>query len=301
MTAFPIERMTYYYEIAGIHIRCEIPFPLTITSESAPFLISECQPDLVFQFVPVAAVDLPATGGIWMVNTCYHTNEQGYTTYHCPIRGKLPYSRISWEKDTPGLLRCEYVSGMEHMLSYSRNLVELLELESLLLRNDGLLLHASFVRWEGSGILFSAPPGTGKSTQAALWERYAGAEVINGDRTALRFQKGAWVAWGLPYAGTSGIYRNDSAPVAAIVVLRQAKENRISAISPSEAMRFLYPELTIHRWDSGFVSKAVDLFLNLTCRVPVYLLECLPDAGAVETLRERLFGKERLIDDTDSR
>ena len=59
---------------------------------------------------------------------------------------------------------------------------------------------ASFIRWQGRGILFSAPSGTGKSTQANLWVQHQGAEVINGDRAALRQVGGRWQAFGLPYA-----------------------------------------------------------------------------------------------------
>lgn len=171
---------------------------------------------------------------------------------------------------------------------FSKNIIDLLELESLLLNWRGLILHASFVSHNGGGILFSAPSGTGKSTQASLWETYMGARIINGDRTALRKKDGVWTAWGLPYAGTSGIYRNESWPVRAIVLLRQAKENRISGVSHQEALRSLYPELTIHRWDPQFVSKALDLLLELIQQAPVFLLECLPDRGAVELLANKL-------------
>lgn len=71
-------------------------------------------------------------------------------------------------------------------MAFSRNICDLLGLERLLLSRQGLLLHASFIRWQDRGILFSAPSGTGKSTQADLWVRHRGAEVINGDRAALR-------------------------------------------------------------------------------------------------------------------
>ena len=44
-----------------------------------------------------------------------------------------------------------------------------------------LVLHSAYiVTRTGEGILFSGPSGIGKSTQAALWERFAGARTING-------------------------------------------------------------------------------------------------------------------------
>ena len=46
-----------------------------------------------------------------------------------------------------------------------------------------LVLHSAYiVTSAGEAILFSGPSGVGKSTQAALWERCAGARVVNGDR-----------------------------------------------------------------------------------------------------------------------
>lgn len=280
--------MNLFYEIAGIHFACQIPFPVTITEESSGFLIPECDPEFVFQFQPVGTLELPVSGGIWMINAYYLADDNGTATYHCSIRGNSSYSRVSWRKDSPGKLLCEYIPGEESRMCYTKNLIDLLELESMLLRHDGLLLHSSFIRSRGRGILFTAPSGTGKSTQASLWETHMGAEILNGDRAGLRMRDGQWTAWGLPYAGSSGIYRNDSAPVSAIVVLRQAATNKVTRITPAEAMPLIYPELTIHRWDAGFAMKAVDLLLNLLASVPVYLLECLPDRGAVLTLEEQL-------------
>lgn len=46
-----------------------------------------------------------------------------------------------------------------------------------------LVLHSAYIVTRGGeGILFSGPSGIGKSTQAALWERFAGARTVNGDR-----------------------------------------------------------------------------------------------------------------------
>ncbi|MEE1312349.1 MAG: hypothetical protein UHS41_01185, partial [Lachnospiraceae bacterium] len=154
-----------------------------------------------------------------------------------------------------------------------------------------LLLHSSFIRWNSQGLLFSAPSGTGKSTQADLWVKYEGAEIINGDRAGLRKLDKGWTAYGLPYAGSSGVYRNESAPVKSIIVLRQAKENRIRPLGPAEAVRYLYPEITVHQWDSDFVKQVMDLLTDLVLNIPIYLLECLPDQGAVDLVKRTIFEK----------
>lgn len=281
--------MIYNFTIAGLRFRATLPFELTITPESRPFLIEYEDFDFEFCFTPVNTIPLPADGH-WFEGRFF----SGDATYVSLFQGGNPYARVFWRKDTP-TLECQYVRGMESELCYSRNLIDLLSLETLCLKFNGLLLHASLICTRDSAILFSAPCGTGKSTQASLWEKYENAEVLNGDRAILRNVSGKWMAFGSPYAGSSGIFRNESAPVMAIVLLRQAKENKIRRLSPAKAIRYIYPEFSIHRWDSNFLNSALNLIFQLLSAVPVYMLECLPDQGAVQMLKDTLF-KEREYD-----
>lgn len=209
-------------------------------------------------------------------------------TYFSCFPDAPPYAFVSREMVSCGVLRCEYLPGNEKYMDYARNLITLMDIEATLLDFGALILHSSLISWNGAGIIFSAPSGTGKSTQAELWERFENADILNGDRAALRQIDGIWTGFGLPYAGTSGIYRNEYAPLCAVVTLRQAKENRIRRVAGAEAFRFLYPETMIHRWDKDFEQRATDLLLKLMNDVPVFLLECRPDREAVELLRDTL-------------
>lgn len=172
------------------------------------------------------------------------------------------------------------------------NLLDAANLEHMLTALGAVSLHSSFITHRGQAILFSAPSGTGKSTQAALWEQYAGAEQINGDRSVIRRMDGVWTAFGFPFAGSSGIYKNKSAPIRAIVVLRQAKDNTIERLGASEAFRLLYSETAIQRWNTQGHAAAVDLLIRLSAAVPVYRLCCTPDARAVELLQQTLSSQE---------
>lgn len=172
------------------------------------------------------------------------------------------------------------------------NLLDAANLEHMLTALGAVSLHSSFITHCGQAILFSAPSGTGKSTQAALWEQYAHAEQINGDRSVIRCVDGVWTAFGFPFAGSSGIYKNKSAPIRAIVVLRQAKDNTIERLGASEAFRLLYSETAIQRWNTQGHAAAVDLLIRLSAAVPVYRLCCTPDARAVELLQQTLSSQE---------
>lgn len=279
--------MKYYYSIAGMRIECDIPFPVTVTIESEAFLQEawSSDPDLSIRFMGIEDLDPPSEEGFWDIDR-YHTKD---FIYYCLSPGGKPYARVkqNWEK--PCRYLCEYLKRYELCLACSSKIVDVISLNTLLLHKHGILLHCSFIRWQDSGILFSAPSGTGKSTQAELWKNYEGAEIINGDRAGVRKIENTWMAEGLPYAGSSYIYRNEGAPIKAIIVLRQAKQNIIRRLKPAEAIRYLYPEVSVHHWDKSFAEGALNLLYELTTELPVFLLECLPDEDAVKTAKKAIF------------
>lgn len=283
--------MNYDFSICGLRVRFALPWSVRTTADSQPFLLAPetpGQPDLTVFFSAVDALALPDTGGHWNINSYYLTGEGRRRIWHCPFRGQPPYCCVVWDAASPGAVTCYYVRGQEHQIIYTKNLLELLGLEAFLLHFGALILHASLVAWEGRGILFCAPSGTGKSTQAALWEQYAGSQTLNGDRAGICCDQGVWKAWGLPFAGTSGIYCNESAPIKAVVLLRQGAQNNISRVSPLEAFKRMLPECSAQRWDASFMDPLMDVLSALISSVPVYQLECRADPGAVEVLRDAI-------------
>ena len=157
-----------------------------------------------------------------------------------------------------------------------------------LLQRSAVILHASYIDWDGSAILFAAPSGTGKSTQAELWEQYAGAEIINGDRALLRRRGSVWHAFGYPCCGSSMICQNRTLPLKAIVILEQAKENRVESLSASQKIRALVSGTEIYLWDTDEINQAFHLAEQISKEVPVIKLACRPDKNAVTVLKEYL-------------
>ena len=134
----------------------------------------------------------------------------------------------------------------------------LFALERRMLQKDSFILHSAYIRHRGRAILFSAPSGTGKSTQASLWAQYAGAEIINGDRALLQKVQDCWMARGWPVCGTSGICQNADARLSAVVLLRQAKKNAVRRLSRGEAFLRLYGQVTVNRWDQAESARVLD-------------------------------------------
>ena len=296
--------MRYHFELAGIRICADIPFELHMQEESKEFAGrwshvgredsgEEAQLDkshIYLELKPVDQLPLINKQGHWAGCHYYQTEDENSLIFYSIEQGGAPYACTRWNREGTSC-ECLYLSGKEYCLNYSRNIWDILGMEDILLRHFGLLLHASFIRCQGKAVLFSAPCGTGKSTQAELWEKYEGADIINGDRAGLRRLGCGWAAFGLPYAGSSGIYRNESAPLAAVILLRQAKENRLRKLKALEAFPDLYREVTVHRWDRKFVSESTELLLQLLQEIPVYLLECRPDQEAVQLVRDEIFGR----------
>ena len=150
-----------------------------------------------------------------------------------------------------------------------------------------LVLHSAYiVTRQGQGILFSGPSGIGKSTQAALWQRYAGAEIVNGDRALVRPDTGT--VSGVFYAGTSGISRNVTAPLQAVVLLEQGSENRITALRPQEAFARLLSQCAYYEWDAASAARMTELAAQLVTNVPVWRMDCRADESAVRALEEAM-------------
>ena len=168
-----------------------------------------------------------------------------------------------------------------------RQLYEEFALPHILLLKERLVLHASYICYADRAILFTAPSGTGKSTQAELWRLHRGAEILNGDRAVIGLREGVPYAFGFPMSGSSDYCVNRSLPLCAVVHLSQGPENVIRRLKGREALRVLlngtysdpkHPEDFIRN-----MNTAISLL-----DTPVFTLSCRPDVGAVEALEEAL-------------
>lgn len=168
-----------------------------------------------------------------------------------------------------------------------RTILESAGLFDLLADFGMLILHSAYiVTPQGQGLLFSGPSGAGKSTQAELWRQYAGAQVINGDRSLVR--PGDGTVHGILYSGTSGICRNVSAPLRAIVLPVQGAENRVYPLRPKEAFMALVNQCAYYPWAADSAARMTELAAALIDAVPVYGLTCRKDEGAVRALEDYL-------------
>lgn len=173
-------------------------------------------------------------------------------------------------------------------MQYDTVFVAMLALEKEMIQVDAMLLHSAYMCYDGTAVLFSAASGTGKSTQADLWEKYRGTRTINGDRSLLIRETDGWKAYGWPICGSSEICHNEKYPIRAIVMLKQAKENKVYPLQGFRAVRDIMEQITINAWDSEFQIRVMDLLEELRKEVPIYCLECDISEDAVRCLEQVL-------------
>ena len=164
-----------------------------------------------------------------------------------------------------------------------------LHLEQLLLANRALVLHSASIIYRGRAILFTAPSGTGKTTQTLLWKQYV-ADVgdLNGDRTLLQRTETGWYACGFPLYGSSLACEQTAVPFGAIVVVRRAEADSITELSSMRRLSLLYSECTVPAYDACYAEEAMTLLQDLIGTVPVVQLNCTMTEGAVEALKHYL-------------
>lgn len=161
------------------------------------------------------------------------------------------------------------------------------------LEHSTIALHCSTIRLGRQAVLFLGESGTGKSTHTQLWqENIPGAELLNDDSPFLRIENGQAFVYGSPWSGKTPCYRDESAVVAAVVRLSQAPENRIRRLGTAEALGALLPSCPpSFAYDEALADREMAILSPLIQNVPVYHLECRPDAQAALMSHSTVFGK----------
>ena len=159
--------------------------------------------------------------------------------------------------------------------------------------HDVTPVHSSAIVCNGRAVLFLGESGTGKSTHTRLWrENIDGAVLLNDDSPFIGFVDGRATAFGAPWSGKTPCYKQEQYPIAAIVRLSQAPHNVIRPLRSVHAIGALLPSLTpAFGYDEELQDRMLATLSKIISQVPVYHLECLPDAAAARLSYDTVFGK----------
>lgn len=215
--------MKRYYSFAGVGLAFDLPDGEEF-SEGRELPVFACEPRAGMTDVTVRIADR-----LIMPEGKIRAALPNMTEYDCGDAIVRCFGALSDGADNAGIIAEYRESGIRITMKRSvyrkitaSAVLETIGTERLVGMAGGAILHSSFIEVGGKAVLFTAPSGTGKSTQAELWRENRGAVVINGDRSVLRIIDSVPCASGLPYSGSSGICLNRTLPLRAIVYIEQA-------------------------------------------------------------------------------
>ena len=156
-----------------------------------------------------------------------------------------------------------------------------------------LEMHSSTVVKDGRAFMFLGKSGTGKSTHSRMWlENLEGVTLLNDDNPVIRmWEDGSATVYGTPWSGKTPCYKNDSAPIGAIVRIRQYPENRIKRLGLMESYASILSSSSGFRAVPSMADGLHETIAALVGVVPCYVLDCLPDGDAARVCHAEVNGK----------
>ena len=177
-----------------------------------------------------------------------------------------------------------------------------------LLDYDRMILHAVAIRRGDEAWLICADSGVGKSTQARFLQELRPGEfsIICGDRPVLQFRRavgdgaspedaparsGAEIeilVHPSPWNGKENWHGADAAPLAGLILLQRGKEDRLAALSETEAGLAVFSHV-IQTWEASGIPKIAFLVTQLLNAVPAWLLTSNRVPDSTRLLLESVF------------
>lgn len=281
---------SYKIAIAGIDVQLKTNYEIEISNAFGNFIVNDFKTNAlpyVIDFKEVEDMCIPeATPFFEDGRTLIYRTETGnfFRVFRERNKGIYAFNRCDFEN------RYIEVICLKRAAAYFRDLQAVfnyISWENILLHENKLMLHASYVETPLGGLAFSGPSGIGKSTQADLWVKHGNGRMLNGDKLILAKEQ-SWNGYGSPYAGSSNCYINDFCAVRAIFFLDQGDCCSLRSLDITESFKRIYSGITLNRWDGAYVEKACDLAYQLAKDIPAYEFTCTPDKNAVDFLIEKL-------------
>lgn len=218
----------------------------------------------------------------------YEEQDKKVLTIFSMLQEKQPGYSMIMSKDYSEV---DYIPHIQEYNHYDLQWIKY-AFECRMITSGGFILHGAAIEYRGQGVIFSGISGSGKSTQAHLWQHYRQALILNGDCPAIRLQDGVHRVYGTPWNGTSGEAINRNVPLKAIVMVKQGKENKIRKLDKNQAVKAILSNILRSNFDMSLLDTCIAYAQQLIEQVNVYELVCTIDEEAVEVAERIIFEKE---------
>lgn len=203
----------------------------------------------------------------------------------CPFKGDVEFENCQFRTNLLSDRTFPPRHIIDHFLVFAFSLAAL--------GHGALVIHSSAIVNDGRTVLFLGESGTGKSTHTRLWlENIPDSRLLNDDGPVVRIVDGRARAYGSPWSGKTPCYRNEVYPLAAFIRLKQAPFNKIEKPGALAAFGALLPSClpTLQKRESELDAMCATLSAILSA-VPVYTLDCLPNADAARLSHDSVFAR----------
>lgn len=276
------------YNIAGIQFEIDTEENWVLDKFNMFLSLKDLEPDLKLKIVK-SEEEIEQSGKILIqdedTNISYSETEKRYYVHHFIEKKAFIISKLKINKNwNEGLIIFHNHHKEETIISINLLIETIFRMQILF--HKGTPMHAAAIDFCGKGIVFTAPSGTGKSTQALLWKKHKAARILNDDRPLFKLEEDKIIVYGTPWGISPVECANDKVQLVSINFVEQASENKVIKLDKKEAVLLIMRMCFMPYFDSELMEIALVNVGNLIDRVPVYLLKCKADAEAVETVYE---------------
>ena len=155
--------------------------------------------------------------------------------------------------------------------------------------------HGACVELGDCAVIFTGPSGVGKSTRAQAWVDGLSAQMISGDRPAVRIEEDCCIACGVPWDGKEQVFRDVEKPLKCILEVRRSSGNYVRKLSREQARKLIAQQAFVPMWDMDAAFAAMANVREMVDRVPVYRVFCGPEPEDAKQICDILFNHPEWI------
>jgi hypothetical protein len=264
-----------------------------------PFCIDAAAFDIDLQIKWVRNIPQPEGCQMFDSGTTWRLHEAGAGLgfdVSSEMRGRSPFARLLTDRSFSSAtlqMNEECFAGSPPVappLGYP--LDELLIMHRLT-QERGVELHGVGIAGpDGATNLFVGHSGAGKSTTARLWTSLHKVEILSDDRIIVRESParelrpgddpGQIFMYGTPWHGEGCFALPQRAPLQRIFVLEHGHGNRITRLTPSQAVGEFFARAFVPFHRHEYIDNAITFLEHLVASVPCYHYSFEPDERAVE-------------------